>query len=202
MKTLLVRLSGGFALFLLGVCAAGAVPLTFSFTDPTPVVGTVIPGEPAGIELEVGYVNQLLSMGADETVTLINPINDKSNTYATSGTDYVGSVSLTNAFKLDGDLSPGEPNPAFTLVGSGFDYVLAKYDGPQGGSVVWYLGGNSFELPETSFGLWENTAGEGFEISHWTGFTSVPDGSTTAVLLGIAMVGLGLAGRRFGSVRI
>src|SRR5688572_8734313 len=39
-------------------------------------------------------------------------------------------------------------------VPAGFDYVLAKYDGPQGGAVLFFLNGQAATLPTSDFPLW------------------------------------------------
>jgi hypothetical protein len=165
------------------------------------VVGTIKSGEPASIENEVGYINHLLGLNA-------GTVNDlyADHIYNTSSTEYNGSVTADGAYRLEKDISQGVPNPNFTLqVQSGFDYVLAKYDGPNGGDVLFYLGGASFTLPGNSYDIWTNNADKGYGISHWTAFNAgpddpdrphVPDGGTTVAMLGLAFAGLG-ATRRF-----
>jgi hypothetical protein len=76
----------------------------------------------------------------------------------------------------------------------GFTYLLAKYDGPHGVSEVWNVQGLTgiVEIPDS--------LGIGLGLSHWTlfgpGTPGVPDGGTTAMLLGAALGSLGMA-RRF-----
>ena len=73
------------------------------------------------------------------------------------------------------------------ILGSGYLYLLAKYDGKNYGSEVWYVGGlNGIQdLP---------LFGGGYGLSHIFLFnsnpTQVPDGGTTAFLLGAALTGL------------
>ena len=81
-------------------------------------------------------------------------------------------------------------------LGTGFLYLLAKYDGPNFGSVVWYVGGLTglIDIPAA--------AGEVRALAHLslqsqgTG-TSVPDGGSTVMLLGSALACLGALRRRF-----
>lgn len=169
--------------------AAVMIALTFgsnifalSINDPG-VVGTYRPPEPASIASEVGYVNQLLSMGANQTV-----ING-GYTYQTSATDYSGTVSAVGALKDES---------GNTVVPAGYEFVTAKYNGPNGGGVVYYLGGASITLQPTSAGLWVNTDGQGYGLSHFTVFNriSVPDGGSLVALLGLTFTGLALAHRR------
>jgi hypothetical protein len=78
------------------------------------------------------------------------------------------------------------------LGSGGYYYLFAKYDGPNYGSEVWYVGGLSgvVTIPAT---------GGRYDLSGVTLFntgTSVPDGGMTLLLLGTALTGLGAA-RRF-----
>ena len=68
---------------------------------------------------------------------------------------------------------------------------LPSTDGPNYGSEVWYVGDLSGTITIPA------TAG-GYGLSGWTLFgsaSSVPDGGTTAMLLGAALSVLGLARR-------
>jgi hypothetical protein len=73
-----------------------------------------------------------------------------------------------------------------------YTYLFAKYDGPNYGSEVWYVGDLSgiISIPAT--------AGR-YGLSGWTlfgpGVPGVPDGGTTAMLLGAALGVLGMARR-------
>jgi VPDSG-CTERM motif len=73
-----------------------------------------------------------------------------------------------------------------------YTYLFAKYDGPNYGSEVWYVGDLSgiITIPAT--------AGR-YGLSGWTlfgpGVPGVPDGGTTAMLLGTALGVLGIARR-------
>jgi hypothetical protein len=70
---------------------------------------------------------------------------------------------------------------------TGFDYLFAKYDGPNYGSEVWYVGDLSgfITIP---------AKGGKYGLSGWTLFTgsgdNVPDAGATASLLGAALMGL------------
>jgi hypothetical protein len=79
--------------------------------------------------------------------------------------------------------------------GTLYSYLFAKYDGPNAGSEVWYVGGISGVITIPGFGL----AGQNYGLSGWTLFgpgVGVPDGGTTVMLLGAALGALGMA-RRF-----
>ncbi|HVK59465.1 MAG TPA: VPDSG-CTERM sorting domain-containing protein, partial [Candidatus Kapabacteria bacterium] len=79
-------------------------------------------------------------------------------------------------------------------LGAGYLYALAKYGGGQdrGPSVIYYLGGVALDIPnQAPTGQWG--------LSHVTLFNpgnNVPDGGTTAVLLGLGMLGLSMFRRK------
>jgi hypothetical protein len=75
-----------------------------------------------------------------------------------------------------------------------YDYLFAHYGGPGGGTAeVWYVGDLSGVINIPSIGF-------GHGLSGWALFTApsgaVPDGGTTAMLLGAALGALGVV-RRF-----
>ena len=124
--------------------------------------------------------------------------------------------------------------PAATSVGAGlygasdlsivlpsvFQYLIVGYDGQNGGSQVYYIGGlaagdtiNIVPMAYPNHGLPKNAdcggssepdcghlkAGEYYEMTHLTFLNpggTVPDGGMTLSLLGVAMAGMGLIARR------
>jgi hypothetical protein len=169
--------------------AMGSSASAINLNDPG-VVGTVTDGAPASIEDEVVYVNTLLGLGANVTQTIADEL------YKTSSTDYNGTVSADGAFKMN------TTDAGFSLTVSGYEYVLAKYDGLNGGSILFFVDGGTIVLPGTSEPLWTNPGGNGFGISHWTGFgpndppPSVPDAGSTLAMIGAAMTSLGFLRRK------
>jgi hypothetical protein len=93
-------------------------------------------------------------------------------------------------------------------LGSGFTFLIAAYDGPNGGAVVWDIAGLTagtiLEFPwyaEPNAAGNDMVANSGYAISTWTLFVDpdpppIPDSGTTACLLGAAVFGLGLIRRR------
>jgi VPDSG-CTERM motif len=74
-----------------------------------------------------------------------------------------------------------------------YSYLFAKYDGPNKGSEVWFVGDLSgvISIPAT----WGR-----YGLSGWALFTSphaAPDGGATVMLLGTALGALGMARRFF-----
>lgn len=138
------------------------------------IVGSVTPGTPASLLDEQGYVQQLVNMGANQTISI------GANTYQTFGYD-APSTTISSALKFD--------PPANPATVTGYQFVLGKF-GSQ--SWVWELGvGESFNVPQI-FG--DRQSG----LSHYSVFNgtpnNVPDAGTSITLLGMSL--LGLAGVR------
>lgn len=127
-----------------------------------------------------------------------NYLNVVPNCWATSATEFSGTITSDGAKSATGDFT----------VNAGYEYVMAKYDGPQGGYVLFYVGGNAVTLPQYSFPLWGGNSTQ-YGMSHHTAFnavttggqcfgcTSVPDGGSTLLMLGAALGGFGVVRRRF-----
>lgn len=169
-------------------CVLLTVPAYALVLDDPGVVGTIEAGtQNSSIANEVQWANFLLDMGADEFQTTDgnNPPDGKTENYQTSLTDYNGFLTGGTQVQNSTDVS-------------GYEWVLAKYDGPLAGYVLFNvpgLGGTT--IPQLSHSIW---GGPGqYDLSHFTGFgsTSVPDGGATLMLLGGALVGLETLRRRF-----
>jgi hypothetical protein len=146
---------------------------------------------------ELGFVNFGIPSGDADRLTYVNHLigmalgsSDKAD-----GQTYFRS---NNAFgQLPQAVLAGHVNGTGTSINLGagglYTYLFAKYDGPNYGSEVWYVGDLSgiITIPAT--------AGR-YGLSGWTlfgpGVPGVPDGGTTAMLLGAALGALGVA-RRF-----
>jgi hypothetical protein len=157
------------------------------------VLGTVRPGVPFSEPEVDDYVNFLLDMSLNSTTTSDGQTYVR-NTALDPGT---GSVSSTDYLTGTG-----------TFVEAGWEYLAAKYDGPNGGLVVIYLGGESATLPTTSWNLWVNKQGKGYGLSGWIAYNtvclvnctlpdepepSVPDSGSTAMLLGSVLFALAVS---------
>jgi hypothetical protein len=153
-----------------------------SLTDPG-VLGIIVDAIPFGDAEVVQFVNDFLDLAPASGVTLIG-----SEVATRNGVTDPGSGQVT---------SVGASGTSLTTV-SGYEYIAAKYDGKNGGAVIYYAGGAALDLPADSKGLWQNVAGQGYGLSGWKAFNavSVPDGGSTVTLLGFAVLGLG-ALRRF-----
>src|SRR3982750_491310 len=145
-------------------------------------LGFVEFGIPSGDSDRLNYVNHLIGMALGSEDDALGQHFTRSN----------------NDF---GPLAPavltGHVNGTSTSIdlgaGGTYLYLFAKYDGPNYGSEVWYVGDLSgiITIPATA---------GGYGLSGWTLFGSagsVPDGGTTAMLLGAALSSLGMARRFF-----
>jgi hypothetical protein len=145
---------------------------------------------------ELGFVNFGIPSGDADRLTYVNHLigmalgtSDKAD-----GQTYFRS---NNSFsQLPQAVLAGHVNGTSTTIDLGagglYTYLFAKYDGPNYGSEVWYVGDLSgiITIPAT--------AGR-YGLSGWTlfgpGVPGVPDGGTTAMLLGAALGALGVARR-------
>jgi VPDSG-CTERM motif len=148
-------------------------------------LGQVQPATPEGDAAITQYVNFMigLSLGGSGHV-IIGPHDN----LVTRSMNNFGALPSAAALALRG-------KGTIDLGTQGtYDYLLAHYGGPGGGfAEVWYVGNlsGSISIPAIGFG---------HGLSGWALFTAaggaVPDGGTTAMLLGAALGALGMV-RRF-----
>ena len=167
----------------MGGCLLGALLLTaaqanavlswsvpLGLNDPNVVgIKNGITGDVSPDEM-LAFAQKLVDMDASDTAA--GPPTGPRGDYTTSNTEYgtggLGSATLAIADKQEGGR---------THVGPGFEYVIAKYDGQNGGFVLFYLGGEEADLPTTSYSIWGDNAGQ-YEISQFVAFNVVPEPST------------------------
>jgi hypothetical protein len=182
---------------LMALAAVVAVMLSFGST----AYATMSLGTPAGIvgiyslnganansdpTTETQIANQILALGANATLSNAAPAGVPSE-YLTGPVDYNGVLSLgVQGTACDDNSITCVQVPAGTL------YALGKYDGINAGYVLFYIPAFGTTLPMSSLDFWSNTAGQGYALSHATTFGhTVPDGGSMAMLLGMALIGLG-----------
>ncbi len=147
-------------------------------------LGFVDPGLPASDADRTLFVNSLIGLALNGSTHVI--IGPHDNLATRSNNDFGPLPSAV--FALNGGTTTID-------LGTGlYSYLLAKYDGPNYGSEVWYVGNLSgiITIPAT---------GGGYGLSGWTLFgpgAGVRDGGITVMLLGVAIGALGIA-RRFMS---
>jgi hypothetical protein len=137
-------------------------------------LGFVNFGIPSGDQDRENYVNHLIGMALGSSDTFSGQDFKRSNNDFGPLADAKFDHNGTNNIGIDV---------------TGVDYLFAKYDGPNYGSEVWYVGDLSgvIDIPQK--------AGK-YGLSGWTLFTgsgdNVPDAGATASLLGVALMGLAL----------
>ena len=154
-------------------------------------LGYVIPGEPSDIPSERGYVNNLIGLAQGSGAATIG------------GFAYFRkNISCGTCPAATGGAKNDTGSNVVNLGTGGFTYLIAKYDGPNGGSEVWNVQGLTgiYTIPLIGFATKQHP--EGYGLSHWTLFGpggQVPDGGTTVMLLGAALGALGMARRYLSS---
>ena len=148
-------------------------------------LGFVNFGIPSSEQDRANYVNHLIGMGLGTSDQAFGQTFFRSNNnFGPLPTAVV--VGPTVTFQ-------NPPSVVSINIGTGlYTYLFAKYDGPNYGSEVWYIGDLSGIITIPGF------AGR-YGLSGYTlfgpGGQGVPDGGTTAMLLGAALSVLGFARR-------
>ena len=154
------------------------------------MLGAIDPDHPADPAAEVDAVTYLLTLGLGGSGAHGGNIVYRSqNTF-----------SSLPAPTLTGTSGTGT---ATSFIDSGYTYLVAKYDGPNGVTEVWDLAGvaagTTINIPANAFGPTNDKYG----LSGWnfydqitTNTTSVPDGGSTVALLGLALAGAGALRRK------
>ena len=183
-----ILLAGSLVAASLATSSFGAV---LTINSPG-VVGTVA-GQPFAPNLanEIVAAQFLLNLPTNSGL-VVGPFSLITPAYQTGANNYSGT--LLNGVQ------------GLTNYGvSGYDWGFAKYDGPNAGSVLFYLGGAvaSTIVPLLSNDIWVNGEGQGYGISHLSVFNSrnqdtpgAPDGGSTVVLLGLSLFVLTFFARR------
>jgi hypothetical protein len=144
---------------------------------------------------ELGFVEFGIPSGDSDRLTYVNHLIGMA-----LGTD--DKADGQHYFRSNNDFGPlsqavlaGHVNGTSTSIdlgaGGTYLYLFAKYDGPNYGSEVWYVGDLSGVITIPA------TAG-GYGLSGWTLFgtsQSIPDGGATVTLLGAALAALGIVRR-------
>ena len=195
-----------------------ASPLGMQATAPSSpyLLGTVIPGllgQNGGQAVRDALMTNNLRPMALGTHSGLNPGTQANPFYSRSLNAFspLPAATTTNAVITSG-LSGGTGNVTIDLSTFGtFTYLVAAYDGPNGGVAVWDIAGLTGTITIFGFAHPEKVgthetgnllgAGSGqYRITSWTLLNqisppSVPDGGATVMLLGAALGALGMARR-------
>lgn len=170
------------------------------------VLGDVIPGLTGGGQegRDQTMVNQLVGI-YNGTISPAAPYFLSGNNF---GSTLGQAITTGDIVTAAGGIVKAQDGNATLTLGSGFTYLIAQYDGPNGGAVVWDIAGlASSTILEFPWYAQPDAAGDDLEpgqygISTWTLFDAGPvpprthDSGATALLLGAALFGLGLIRRK------
>jgi hypothetical protein len=152
-------------------------------------LGFITPGSPASEADEADYINFMTDLASGGSGT-INPGPQENDISRTTNLLCGFSGACPEATDTGAVKDGSSPSTSLDL-GGNWTYLLAKYDGKNFGSVVWYVAGlDEVDIPST---------GGGYGLSHWTVFNPTPDGPledplevtpepTTMLLLGSGLV--------------
>jgi VPDSG-CTERM motif len=167
---------------------------TLNFGDANDL-GQVLFGIPSGDTDRLNYVNHMIGLAPGTTGNSFSgQIFNRSLANPGPGFGFYPTAVLpaVNGPKNDNSVPLGD--------GTLYSYLFAKYDGPNAGSEIWYVGGISGTITIPTKGL----AGQKYGLSGWTLFgpggppRTLPDGGATAALLGLSLAGLAGLRAKFG----
>jgi len=114
-----------------------------------------------------------------------------------------GVYEANTTFNYSGTITSNGGQVGGTSIEAGWDWALAKYDGQNGGYVLFALLGQASTIPQYPYGLWTDNTSQ-FAISHLTLFDGggsppppppppppVPEGGPGILLLGALLLTLG-----------
>jgi hypothetical protein len=201
LTAILVTLAG------LGLTQRADAELEMSWSTNSPyLVGTVVPGVQGQYggqaDRDAYMTNNLLAMA-----TPSQGLNVDGSFYSRTNMPPGPAATATGAVTATGFV---DGNSAITVnLGTGFQYLVVAYDGPQGSVAVFNVGGLTGSVNVYRYAMalangdlvGSNTAAQGFKlITGWTLLNptgAVPDGGTTVMLLGAALGALSMTRRFF-----
>jgi hypothetical protein len=171
---------------------ASAVTITNPLTLQTQFVAGTLTGQPgnSNIATETLIAQHILNLALGQV----------DGAYAANTVfNYSGTITANGGQHPDTILNDG-----IVSIPAGWGGALAKYDGDNGGYVLFLFGGQASTIPEYPWNFWTTNQSQ-YRISHYTLFngqgdvtpnpTSVPEGGVGVALLGLALAGLAGARR-------
>lgn len=193
----IAKLAVAVAVAVLAVTAARATTVTLTVDPNLPptttayVLGAVNPGTPADAIDQTAFINGILglSLGGSGTVSAVS----SSQTDAIYRSDNV--FSGLPAYATSANNITGSGNVTSLTLTAGYAFLVAKYDGQNGGTEVWYVGGLAagtiIDIPSNAFGDGNDKYGlSGTTFLEGTSVPPVPDTASTIVLLALGLSSL------------
>jgi hypothetical protein len=159
------------------IYSGGALLTTWTSVTTPGVVGTAYgtTGQGQGNwSFQSGAAQAILNLGIGGSGTYGN----NSATHANTIHDYFGTVNAATT------ISGGSAN---TSIPSGWNFVIAKYDGQNAGYVVYYLGGAATTIPAFPANYWTTDTSK-YGISGWTAFNPTPVPEPTNMIAGALLM--------------
>jgi hypothetical protein len=172
--------------------------------DSGDLIGLIAPGSPAAPSDETSRANELLTLfnsGATTPTTIGGFTYTLGSALSFGGN--VNSAPLPTPATLDTSLGSGgqinENTTSFSLSlgGSTFDYLLVKWDNVDALYDVQGLTGTLDVTNNVVFNSGVGGAAQAASHADLFNASSVPDGGSTAAMLGAALIGIGLLRRKF-----
>lgn len=165
------------------ICAAVTFCASALSINDSYYIGSFAPGTPADASSVEDYVNHLITLPSPGTDTALG------QSFISNHGNLVPSSLPTAVWDAKFD-----SNPSTTIDITGYVYLTAKYGGggqSGGGTAVWYvadLTGN-VTIPASAFGSNGGVGLSGINLFNGNG-SRLPDGGSTAMLIGLAFSGL------------
>jgi hypothetical protein len=147
-------------------------------------LGLIDPNHPANPTDSASFIDILLSQPLGSGPTTVG-----ANAYTRTSNDPLNGVYPAASYS---GVEFGSNVTNIGLGSSGYRYLLAKYDGPNFGSVVWYIGGLLGDITIPQYGSDQQYAVSHTYLYNPNGTSSVPDGGATVIMLGFSICALGV----------
>lgn len=175
------------------IAFSGQVWAALSTTD-TFYLGSWIDGAPANPTDAAVVINELVDW---KTTTSV----DDSDTLNPSKNFEIGTLpdaTADGAFQINAQNEDDSPNPDFSTTGiivGDWDYILAKYDGQNAGSLIWYIGEVTTETIDIPPTWGPDPLETQYAVSNYILFNAVPLPSSF-LFFGSGLLGLASFSRR------
>jgi len=178
------------ALIAASLCVSGAAARAAAITTADYGVGTVIEGTPADEGSQLQYVQLLVDIWNGAKPGGIYQFGNSQNTFtALSGGLVPATLTAPTSSSPNSEDFTSDNNKATIDLGAGAQFLLTKWGG---GDILYYVGNLTGPITVENDQI---NPGNGFTgLSHFQLFdensSPVPDGGSTFVLLGTALLGI------------
>ena len=182
------------ALIAAGGASFTADAITFTLTGSN-TIGSVFPGTETPTAANANYINSLIFRSNNDTTT---------SPYDLAGTTYVLNFDSGTTLALadpNGLVDTGAVGGDDSVLVTGYEYLIVKYGGANGSSLVFNVSGITGEVGLPTTDTTGGNANKYLLFNAVAGQTNVPDGGATAALLGTGLLALGALGRKVNGAK-